>query len=351
MLYEVHEEENESTPIAKLDTGEVLSLLADPDGGLLIGTGDPGSVVRLSAEYADHGELVSDVFDAKLPSRFGALSWRGDAPEGSAIRMQVRSGNVGEPDETWSAWSAEQSKDGPAGVQAPPGRFVQYRAKLSTTDPKRTPELREVSLSYRSTNLPPEISKLETPDVSTADGTSRQAKLNIRWEVSDPNGDDLHYTVRVRKEGWPAWIGLTETPITEKTYAWDSTAFPSGRYQVRLTAGDRPSNSPDEALEREKESAAFIVDHDPPRVTIKAADREATVKLADDFTRLVKAEYAVDGGAWTSIFPDDGLFDTLNEQLTIALPDLKAGAHLLMVRAVDAAGNVGSGDALVTVKD
>ena len=208
-----------------------------------------------------------------------------------------------------------------------------------------------MSLSYRSTNLPPEINKLETPDVSTADGTSRQTKLNIRWEVSDPNADDLNYTVQVRKEGWPAWIDLTKTPITEKSYAWDSTAFPSGRYQVRLVAGDRPSNSPDEALEREKESAAFIVDHDPPQVDLATGDRKATATLTDAFTRLVKAEYAVDGGAWTSAFPDDGLFDTPREQLTIALPDLKAGTHLLMVRAVDAAGNVGSGDALITVKD
>ncbi|APW60323.1 hypothetical protein [Paludisphaera borealis] len=351
LLYEVREDDNESTPVAKLDTGQILSLLAEPNGGLLIGTGDPGSVVRLSPSFADHGELVSDVFDAKLPSRFGALSWRGDTPEGSSIAVQVRSGNVGEPDETWSDWSAEQKNPEQASAQTRSGRFVQYRAKLSTTDPRHTPELRGVSLSYRSTNLPPEINKLETPDVSTSDGTARQTKLTIRWDVSDPNDDELNYTVQVRKEGWPAWIDLTESPITEKSYAWDTTAFPSGRYQVRLVAGDRPSNSPDEALVREKESATFLVDHDPPQVSITPGDRKATATLTDAFTRLVKAEYAVDGGAWTSVFPDDGLFDTLREQLTIALPDLKPGAHLLMVRATDAAGNVGSGDALITVKD
>jgi hypothetical protein len=351
LLYEVREADDESTPVAKLDNGQILSLLAEPDGGLLIGTGDPGSVVRLSHQFADHGELVSDIFDAKLPSRFGALSWRSDTPEGSSIALQVRSGNVGEPDETWSAWSAEQTNPEQSSAQAPPGRFIQYRAKLSTSDPKRTPELRGVSVSYRSTNLPPEINKLETPDVSTSDGAARQTRLTIRWDVSDPNDDELNYTVQVRKEGWPGWIDLTETPITEKTYAWDTTAFPSGRYQVRLVAGDRPSNSPDEALVRDRESATFIVDHDPPQVSITPGDRKATATLTDAFTRLVKAEYAVDGGAWKSVFPDDGLFDTLREQLTIALPDLKPGAHLLMVRATDAAGNVGSGDALITVKD
>ena len=33
------------------------------------------------------------------------------------------------------------------------------------------------------------------------------------------------------------------------------------------------------------------------------------------------------------------------------IPDLKPGTHLLMVRATDAAGNVGTGDALIDVKD
>jgi hypothetical protein len=68
-------------------------------------------------------------------------------------------------------------------------------------------------------------------------------------------------------------------------------------------------------------------------------------------TRLVKAEYAVDGGTWTPVFPDDGLFDSLAEKVTVSVPELKQGVHLLMVRATDSAGNVGSGDALLDVKN
>jgi hypothetical protein len=71
--------------------------------------------------------------------------------------------------------------------------------------------------------------------------------------------------------------------------------------------------------------------------------------LQDELTRLVKAESAVDGGPWTPIFPDDGLFDSLRETITLSLPDLKPGVHLLMIKAADAAGNVGTGDALLEV--
>ena len=47
-LYEVRDRGHETAPIAKLDNGQILSLLAEPDGAILVGTGDPGSVVRLA---------------------------------------------------------------------------------------------------------------------------------------------------------------------------------------------------------------------------------------------------------------------------------------------------------------
>ena len=85
-----------------------------------------------------------------------------------------------------------------------------------------------MSLSYRTANLAPEIARLDVPDLSIADGAVRQTRLNLRWEASDPNEDDLEFTVFVRKEGWPEWIRLNEDPITERNYSWDTTAFPSG---------------------------------------------------------------------------------------------------------------------------
>ncbi len=265
------------------------------------------------------------------------------------MTIQSRTGNVGEPDETWSAWSLGQTDPTSARVASPPGRFVQYRVTLGTSDPHKTPELRSVSLSYRTSNLAPEIRRLDVPDVSASDGAARQTRLNLRWDATDPNDDDLEFTISVRKDGWPGWIRLNEDPITEKNFAWDTTAFPSGSYRINLVASDRPSNSPEETLTRERESLTFIVDHDPPRVRIDPKGRGASIVLTDDLTRLVKAEYAVDGGHWTPIFPDDGLFDSLREQITLSLPDLATGTHILMIKATDAAGNIGTGDLLLEV--
>ena len=350
-LFEVRDHGHETAPIAKLDSGQVLSLLAEPDGTLLVGTGDPGTVVRLSPSFTASGSLVSEVHDTKLVSRFGALFWRAEQPSGTAVAIQSRSGNVGEPDETWSAWSAEQTDPARASTACAAGRFIQYRVKLSTTNPRHSPELRSVSLSYRTANLAPEVTRLDIPDLSAADGAAKQTRLNIRWEATDPNEDDLNYTLKVCKEGWPEWIRLDSEPLTEKTFAWDTTAFPSGSYRLKLTASDRPSISSADALSRERESLVFLVDHNAPSVTVTPKGSGASITLKDGLTRLVKADYAVDGGPWTPVFPDDELFDSTDEKITLRIPDLAKGTHLLMVRATDAAGNVGTGDALIELKD
>ena len=353
-LYEVRAQGQESTPIARLDHGQILAMLGEPGGPIILGAGDPGGVVRLLPGHVERGTLVSDVRDTKLISRFGALSWRAECPEGTSVVLQARTGNVAEPDATWSPWSSEQSDPQASRALVPPGRFVQYRATLATRDPAVTPELRSVALSFQTANLPPEIHKIDVPDLGAADGATRQTRLTLKWEVTDPNGDEMHYAVHVRKEGWPDWIplgtGTGTTPLTETNYAWDTTAVPAGLYRVRVTASDRPSNNPEDALSRERSSEPFVVDHEVPGVSIAPRDRGARVSLKDNLTRLVKAAYALDSGEWVPVFPDDGLFDTPGETITIRLPDLRPGTHVLMIRATDAAGNVGTGDALVEAR-
>jgi hypothetical protein len=347
-LYEVRELGRESAPVARLDHGQVLSLLADSEGDLLIGATDPGAVLRLAAGYAASGSLTSDVHDAKLISRFGAVNWSADRPTGTSIAVQVRTGNVGDPDPTWSSWSPAITTPG-ARAQVPPGRFVQYRVSLKSETREATPELRSVALLYQTVNLGPEIARIDVPDASDGDGSARPPRLTLKWEANDPNGDDLTYTLRIRKEGWPDWVRLGDNPITERSFAWDTTSVPAGVYRLRVTASDRLGNPPDEALERELTSEAFLIDHEAPKVSVTPKGKGATVVLKDQYTRLVRAAYALDGGDWVPIFPADGLFDSMEETIAISLPDLKPGTHVLMVRATDAAGNVAGGDAVLSI--
>jgi hypothetical protein len=350
MLHEVRPATREATPIARLESGQVLALRPEP-GGVWVGTGEPGQVLQLGQGHRAEGSLVSSVLDANLLSRFGAMSWTGDRPEGTQVRLALRTGNVGEPDATWSDWTTPAEGAADAAPAVPPGRFAQYRLTLTTDDPRLTPDVRAVTLRYQTVNLPPEVTKIEVPDLSEADGASRQTRLTLKWTATDPNEDDLRYNVEVRKEGWPDWVGLGgSSGLKEATFDWDTTSMPAGRYRVRITAGDSPDNPAGEALQAQLESATFVVDHEAPAVTLAAdGPRRVQIRLEDAWTRLVKADYALDGGEWTPLFPVDGLFDTPRETLALDLPELDPGAHVLRIRATDAAGNTGAGDLLVEV--
>ena len=193
-----------------------------------------------------------------IERRFGGA----DQPAGTSVNVRLRTGNVGKPDETWSDWSVPFTDRDASRAEVPSGRFAQYRVTLTTEAPTKTPELKAVTLYYRTRNLPPEIAKITVPDLTAADGAARKTKLDLKRDASDPNDDDLVYTLAIRKEGWPDWVELGgRSPLTDKSFSWDSSAVPEGVYRLRVAASDRPSNPPREALSSTLSSEPFVVDH------------------------------------------------------------------------------------------
>ena len=213
-LYEVRDLGQESAPIARLDNGQVLALLEEPAGDLLVGTGDPGAVVRLDAgPRANAGRFVSDVHDTKLISRFGALSWRAERPAGTSVaspgphrqRRRARRHLVGLVERTDRPAECAWRSSRPAGSSSTAPR------SRPATPPSRPSCARWRSATSRRTCLP-RSTRSTSPTSAPADGATRQTRLTLRWDVTDPNGDDLNYTVQVRKEGWPDWVPLGDQP-------------------------------------------------------------------------------------------------------------------------------------------
>ncbi|MFO0968989.1 MAG: hypothetical protein U0793_25840 [Gemmataceae bacterium] len=346
-IFEIDERTRERSEIARLDHGQVHCLLRRKDGSILLGTGDPGKLYVLEDRFADKGTVVSEVLDAKIVSKWGALSWTGATPKGTTLTVATRSGNVAEPDDTWSEWS-----DASATVAAPTARFLQYRVTLTSSDPKATPELKGVAIRYRTTNQAPEIGSLDVPNLDTTT-LENPRKLKIRWTATDPNEDELTYSVHIRKEGWKTWIKL-EDDLEKKDYEWDTTTVPSGVYQVKVTASDRRDNAPEDALSAEKVSAPFPVSHEQPTVTIKLTgieDGKAKIEATavDPMVRLTEAAFALNGKKWTNVFPTDGLFDSKSETFRFTTETLRPGAYVLVLRVRDAAGNTGSADVLFMI--
>ncbi|HID23378.1 MAG TPA: hypothetical protein EYP14_13405 [Planctomycetaceae bacterium] len=341
------------TSLARLDHGEILSLVRRPDGTIVLGAGDPGRLYSLGTGYAPQGSYESAVYDAGMISHWGAIEWDADVPPGTKLALAVRTGNVAKPDDTWSGWSAEMVDPRHSRVGAPAGRFIQFRAAFETTDSSKTPTLRVVKVRFVTSNQAPVVKKIEVPDPADADGASKLTKIKVKWTAQDPNKDELRYQLWCRKGGWPDWISLAKG-LSKPEYEWNIAGAPEGRYRLRVVASDRMSNPAERALEAELISDTFVVDHTSPRVRLRTiADKGPVpvieVHAEDELTRIARAAYCVDSGTWQPIFPADGLFDSGRETIRFVPEELEAGRHVIVVRVTDAAGNVATADLFLTV--
>ncbi|MBE7560758.1 hypothetical protein HS125_18165 [bacterium] len=355
-----------------------LSLLRAPDGRLWAGTGNPGAVVHIQNELAEKGELLSDVKDFGVESRFGRIDW--ESSGSGSLAFSTRSGNVAKPDETWSAWS--KSRTSPGDVESPAGRFLQWKAEFKRGGRNESPRLEKVSVAARQVNRAPQITQLNLggapaqppqppsqpgsgapsgrPDQSSGAPPSRPSssgdsgdggRISINWQALDPNGDSLLAKLEFRGKGEQGWL-LLKDEITANNYRWETQSVPDGEYEIRLTVDDSPANPPDEVKSATLVSETFMVDNTPPRVVpgrelkVERSGRGwiAGVTLADDAGLLSNAEYCVDGGDWQGVVPEDGLFDEREETLRFRLnvEDLEPGGHTLVVRFKDREGNIGA---------
>ncbi|MBI1831823.1 MAG: hypothetical protein HYR84_10275 [Planctomycetes bacterium] len=351
-LFEINEATKEKTEIARLDVGQIHALLQRKDGSIALGSGDPGKLFVLDDRFAAKGTALSEVLDTKIQSKWGAMTWKADTPAGTAITVAVRTGNVADPDDTWSPWSAEQAAPG-AKASAPLGRYLQYRVTLTSDNPKASPDFRQFALRYQTINQAPEISNLEVPDLDTKD-IENAKKLKIRWTASDPNDDELTFNIYCKKEGWKDWV-LLEENYDKNNYDWDTTGIPSGLYQIKIVASDRKDNADEDALTAERVSNPVPVTHLPPSVTVKLVGFENGAAIieasaTDPFVRLTEASFAVDGKRWTNVFPTDGLFDSKTETFRFKTDTLRPGTHVLVLRVRNAAGTWGSGDIVISVQ-
>jgi hypothetical protein len=352
-LFEVDEASHERTETARLDHGQILCLCRRADGSVVLGTGDPGKLYALQDRYAARGSVVSEVLDAKIISKWGALRWKAETPAGTAVTVAVRSGNVAEPDETWSDWSAEQGDPQQGVAGAPPARFLQYRVTLTSENPAATPSLQSLTLRYLTTNQSPEIGKIEVPDLEGGN-LEEPKKLKFKWTATDPNEDELTYSVFVRKDGWKSWV-LLDDSLVRPEYDWDTTTTPSGTYELKVVASDRKDNPAEDTLSGERVSAPFVVSHTPPVVAVKVVGMDGDQAIVeatatDPLARLTAASFSVNGKKWVNVFPADGLFDSKSEKFQFKTEALRPGTYVLVLRVKDAAGNTGSGDVVFTVQ-
>jgi hypothetical protein len=366
-LYAVDERGRGHT-LYQTDQGDVTGLSVDGNGDVWWSMSNPTRLLHFERSRSG-GTVRSKVLDAEIFSRWGRFTSVVGGRGG--VEFATRSGNTEKPDTTWSDWRGLSSGET---VASPPGRFLQWRARIAPGA-----EVKEVSIALVDVNQAPRIEELlveplpggfyqgeltprQEPVTQLLSGGQRvQFSITrpppgelevlpdwargirpISWKASDPNEDPLLYRLEYRREGSESWVLLADD-LEVLNFVWDTSALPEGGYTVRLTASDRLARG-EQALSDERSSAGVTVDLtsptlrvDPPRIEARAALLTGVATDAGLYVRLV--EVSGDGQSWLPATPDDGIWDGPRERFTVRLPDLATGVHALRLRAVDAVGN------------
>jgi hypothetical protein len=383
-VYQVNPDAEETVVLAKVDAKQVTSLLAAKDGNIYLGLANVGGVATMSSGYADKGTYTSSLLDASQISRFGKIQLHGTLPTGTALTVATRSGNVKEPlEKGWSNWSAEIPATEFVQVNSPPARFLEYRLTFSSNAGKSTPMVENVNIAYQTPNLPPVVKSVKiinpaAPDQGNANGGANgpaaagggdadagggsgpavrfppTRHLTINWEASDPNNDTLVYTVYFRLVGSSEWIVLKDK-LTDTSYDWDNRMVADGRYEIKVTASDAPSNTVADAKTTSRISDPVVVDNTAPiigPIKTKVAGNSVHLETTVDDAQSVVGEvvYSVDSAKdWQFALPVSNIYDSPEAQMSFDIPGLSPGKHQVTLRATDSHGNQSFATVFVTI--
>jgi SMP-30/Gluconolactonase/LRE-like region len=384
-LYRLEGDPLKPTLLARASGQQITAFHRDSRGRLYYATANPGKLFRVAPHRAARGTYESEARDAQTVATWGTISWHARTPAGSRIELFTRSGNTEIPDDTWSSWSAAYSRAEGSAITSPKARYLQWRAVLTGSN-EEGPVLTSVTAAYLQRNLRPVVRSITVhppgivfqkpfttgePDLAGfEDRSTPERKLSaaamasqqglagtpalgrrayqkgletLVWKADDENDDELVFDVQYRREGETEWKTLRKA-VADFILVWDTTTVPNGTYFVKIVASDSPSNSLATALTGELDSAAFDIDNSPPGVRISGVrtERGRTViifDVTDDHSPIKLVEFTGDGERWRSVFPMDGIADSLSEhyELPIEGPMDRRGITL---RATDSMNNV-----------
>jgi hypothetical protein len=170
-------------------------------------------------------------------------------------------------------------------------------------------------------------------------------QIGITWQAEDPDGDKLTYALWYRGEEEREWKRL-RSHLHENTFTLEGDTLADGRYYFKVAASDSETNPPEAAREAELVSNAILVDNTPPVLVAGPVKRagstaELEVTATDATSPLRRCEYAIDAGPWHGAAAADGVIDSQQERFPLRPGNLTPGEHVLVIRAMDSAGNTG----------
>ena len=328
----------------------------------------------------------------------------------SRVSIYARSGNTSDPGSNWSDWTGPYANPSGDRLDCPAARFVQWKAVLrGAGSGSPTPAIDWFSIAYLPKNVPPAVTAIalqdpgvrvqgiSLPTVGSGPQTPAQLRMpqpppspsspnsaftvaamtniapssgpahfdpvpqglsqkgyqSVLWTADDQNDDQLEFAVYFRGENETTWK-LLKDKLETRFYSWDTTSMPDGAYYLKIVASDAPSNPTGEGLSSERESDRFVVDNTPPAIAQLTADSvSAGVRVrfqaSAPVSFVARAQYSLDAGDWTLVFPAGGLSDAPRENYDFQLQKISPGEHTVTVRVYDQFENVTSAKATVRI--
>jgi hypothetical protein len=340
-LYSINPQTEIETLVYEDETASQITDIIGADGDVYFCTANPAKLILLKSKYAVKGSFESSLIDAGQPAQWGKLQLDADIPNQTKVLLSARSGNVEDVnDPTFSPWTEPVKITTPIDLAVPLGRFCQYKLILEG-NAESTPVIREVAAAFVIPNLAPRVAEVT---VGKTDKKANPGIFKIDYKAEDENGDQLIYKIDFRKTGRSGWIKLKDE-LDKPTFDWDSRTVEDGIYEIRITASDELSNDQSTKLTGSRVSEPVTVDNTAPaiekhKLQISATNAVLDLKIKDQYSVIESLSYIIDSNEkWISTLPKDSIFDTMEEDFTITIADLKSGQHVLALKVSDVEGN------------
>lgn len=302
------------------------------------------------------------------------------------VKLEARTNNGTDEIEGWSAWTELKPRDGAFSAEGLRGRYLKLRVTLpaAATDflmdkatayhlpQNRKPVLADfrifpanLGLVAAPETMPNPSTTLgqilfPTPPKDDSSGEKRKGSFFnsqvipqsnsqvIYWAVTDPDGDNLTYTLSVRPDSSDTWLDLavdTRDPYVQ----FDTGSFAEGLYLTKLTVKEQAPRPEKQRLVYTFETDYLTIDRTPPEITASTVERRdgrliVSVEGHDALSLLDGAEFILNNGSRETVeHPADGVLDGRQEKFVAEFPDAKAtGATSVEVILYDQNGNSAS---------
>lgn len=213
--------------LAKAGSAQITGIARNSSGKIFLCTANPGKIFSVGPEYEPEGTYESRSYDAQNFSQWGRVEWwtapveaiaRGGKNANGAPRLEffVRTGNTEDPSGEWSRWFGPYAQSGTA-IEAPSARYVQWKAVIH--DGRPGDGIFWVSIAYLPRNVAPVIEgiAIQDPGVRTQSTFVIAAGQQQSVTLKQPPADNTNGVI-ITQSGTPPHFEQPPQGFVQKGY-------------------------------------------------------------------------------------------------------------------------------------